>query len=52
MTAVALRPKMLSRTHIQGVTKNCNLIGYVDRQQVRSTGEILFFFKLKLVILR
>ena len=48
MTAVALGLKILSRTHIQGLMKNRNLIGYVDRHQVRSTDQILFFFKLKL----
>ena len=52
MSAVALGPKILSRTRrIQGI-KNRKHSGYVDRQQVRSIDRNLFFLKLKLLIFR
>ena len=41
ITAVALRPKILSRTHIQGIMKNRNLIGYIAS---RSDQLATFYF--------
>ena len=51
MTAVALGPKIFSR-HFFRAFKNRKRSGYVDCQQVRSINRNLFFFKLKLLILR
>jgi len=52
MTAVALGPKILSRTGIQGIMKNRKHSGCLDCQLVRSIDQNLFSFKPKLVILR
>jgi len=49
MTTVALGPKSISRTHIQGIIKNRKRSGYVDRQQARSTDrnlKLLIFQKM------
>ena len=48
MTAVALEPKLFSRTRIQGFERR-KRSGFVVRQQVRSTDRNLYFFKLKLL---
>ena len=42
MTAIALGPKILSRTHTQDITKNHKHSCCVDRQQVRSIDQTYF----------